>query len=278
MTVFELTSGTLSTFIADTRAIGRVLGVPVDLVSCGFAAERVCDWAARRASRSVLVANVHMTMEAVDDPSFRELMERADLVVADGKPLVWALKMSGFGCARHVRGQDLVLEVCRQAAGRGLEVGLFGTTREVLEAASARLTEQFPGLRIVYTYAPPFGPLGPDEDVGVVTDCNASGARILLVSLGCPKQEKWMAAHSELIDAVMIGAGAAVDMLGGSQPVAPRWMQRCGLEWAFRLSSDPSRLWRRYARHNLRFLALAGSELLARRRRRPGPGARCGRA
>ena len=268
----------MNTSAPDPRALGHVLGIPVDLVSCGFAAERVCDWAARRASRSVLVANVHMTMEAVDDPGFRDVMERADLVVADGKPLVWALRVLGFGCAHHVRGQDLVLEVCRQAALRGLEVGLFGTTQEVLDAASARLTRQFPGLRVVYTHAPPFGPVGEVEDARAVADCNDSGARILLVSLGCPKQEKWMAAHHGLVDAVMIGAGAAVDMLGGSQPVAPVWMQRSGLEWAFRLSSDPSRLWRRYARHNLRFVALVGSEVVARLRRGARPGARYGRA
>ena len=262
----------------DPRATGRVLGIPVDLVSCGFAAERVCDWAARGLSRSVLVANVHMTMEAVDDPVFRDVMEQADLVVADGKPLVWALKVLGFRCAHHVRGQDLVLEVCSQAARRGVAVGLFGTTDEVLDTVSARLTGRFPGLRVVYSDAPPFGPLEEAESREVVADCNASGVRILLVSLGCPKQEKWMAAHRGLIDAVMIGAGAAVDMLGGSQPVAPLWMQRSGLEWAFRLWSDPSRLWRRYARHNIRFVVLVGSEVISRLRRRPASGGWYGRA
>lgn len=251
------------TSASSDRARATVLGVPVDRVSCREAAGRIAAWAQAHSSRVVLAANVHMTMEAVDDPRFRALMEGADLIVADGRPLVWSLRLRGCRDASHVRGQDLVLAVCDEAARLGLEVGLYGTTDAVLDAASADLRARCPGLRIVYAVAPPFGPLEATEDAAVERAIADAGTRILLVSLGCPKQERWMAARAGRIQAVMIGAGAAIDMIGGLQPVAPLWAQRLGLEWCFRLASDPRRLWRRYARHNLRFLVFAGREVAA---------------
>lgn len=242
------------------RAVGPVLGIVVDRISKSPAADLICSWASARTSRTVLLANVHMTMEAVDDPVFRDVMRTADLVLADGAPLFWTLRARGFRDARHVRGQDLVLEVCAQAELRKLKIGLYGTTDEVLSAAEAELASLFPRLDIAYSCAPPFRPLTEEEDRAVVDAIAASGVRILLVALGCPKQEKWMAVHRRAVPAVMIGAGAAIDMLGGLQPVAPRWMQVSGLEWVFRLGSDPARLWHRYARHNVRFLALSALE------------------
>jgi N-acetylglucosaminyldiphosphoundecaprenol N-acetyl-beta-D-mannosaminyltransferase len=249
------------------RARSTVLGVGVDGTSCDDASEVICGWAAAGASRMVFAANVHMTMEAFDDPAFRTVMDRADLVVADGQPLVWALRADGCPGAQHARGQDLVLSVCAMAERRGLATGLYGTTDEVLDAAKERLLGSFPRLDIVYACAPPFRALDAEEDQRVVDEINASGARILFVSLGCPKQEKWMAAHLGRVRAVMIGAGAAVDMIGGQQPVAPLWMQSHGLEWLFRLASDPRRLWRRYAQHNLRFAALVAADRAATRLR-----------
>jgi N-acetylglucosaminyldiphosphoundecaprenol N-acetyl-beta-D-mannosaminyltransferase len=241
---------------------GPVLGIVIDRISRADAAALICSWASAHAARSVLLVNVHMTMEAVDDPAFRTVMRTADLALADGTPLFWTLRSRGYRDVRHVRGQDLVLEVCAQAEAQGLRLGLYGTTDAVLSVARAELASRFPKLEIVYAYAPPFRPLSEEEDRAVVEAIAASGAQILLVALGCPKQEKWMAAHRDAVPAVMIGAGAAIDMLGGLQPVAPRWMQASGLEWLFRLASDPARLWRRYARHNLRFLVLSVVESL----------------
>jgi N-acetylglucosaminyldiphosphoundecaprenol N-acetyl-beta-D-mannosaminyltransferase len=120
---------------------------------------------------------------------------------------------------------------------------------------------------VVYAYSPPFRPLTEAEDEEVVEAIRASGARILFVGLGCPKQERWMAAHKGRVDAVMLGVGAAFDLHAGRVPQAPAWMQRMGLEWFFRLLQEPGRLWSRYLRHNPRFIILAGRELLARRRR-----------
>jgi len=235
--------------------------VDVDRISCSEASELIGDWAALHSSRMVLAANVHMTMEAVDDQAFRNIMNEADLVVPDGNPLVWALKARGFADARHVRGQDLVLAVCETAEERLLRVGMYGTTEEVLEAAKRNLLRRFPRLNIVFSHAPPFRNLSLQEDRQVIDAINRSEAQILLVATGCPKQEKWMAAHLSGLSAVMIGAGAAIDMIGEQQPVAPRWMQSSGLEWVFRLASDPARLWRRYAKHNLRFVALVVIEI-----------------
>lgn len=244
------------------RTTGRILGVDVDRISCGEASDLICDWATLRSSRMVLAANVHMTMEAVDDRTFREIMNEADLVVADGLPLVWALKARRFSAAHHVRGQDLVLGVCETAEERQIKVGMYGTTAEALGAATRNLLKRFPRLNIVFSYAPPFRPLDLREDRHVIDAINGSGTQILLVATGCPKQEKWMAAHMSSLKAVMIGAGAAIDMIGERQPIAPRWMQSSGLEWVFRLASDPARLWRRYAKHNLRFIALVTVEIM----------------
>jgi N-acetylglucosaminyldiphosphoundecaprenol N-acetyl-beta-D-mannosaminyltransferase len=206
-----------------------------------------------------------MTMEAFDDPSFRRVMEGADVVVADGRPLVWALTAKGHSDVHHVRGQDLVLAVCRAAEERGLGVGLYGTTPESLATAERRLRECYPRLDVVFSYSPPFRALSSEEDRAITDDMRRSGAKVIFVATGCPKQEKWMAAHVNELDAVLIGAGAAIDMLGGLQPVAPRWMQASGLEWVFRLASDPARLWRRYAKHNSRFALLAGAEVVTAR-------------
>lgn len=245
------------------RARGRILGVGVDGISRDEAGTLIADWAAVRSPRMVLAANVHMTMEAIDDRAFREIMNAADLVVADGLPLVWALRARGFADARHLRGQDLVLAVCEAAEERLLKIGLYGTSEASLEAATRNLLASYPRLGIVYSYSPPFRGLTSQEDRQVIDAINSSEAQILLVATGCPKQEKWMAGHLASLNAVMIGVGAAIDMIGEQQPVAPRWMQSSGLEWVFRLASDPSRLWRRYAKHNLRFVAMVALEIVA---------------
>jgi N-acetylglucosaminyldiphosphoundecaprenol N-acetyl-beta-D-mannosaminyltransferase len=245
------------------RGRGSVLGLGIDRISRSEASELVCGWAASRSSRAVFAANVHMTMEAVDDPAFRRVMDAADLVVADGLPLVWVLRARGFADAHHVRGQELVLAVCKEAQARGIGIGMYGTTDEVLQKAAGNLRRVFPRLRIVFSLAPPFRALSPEEDRDIIEAIDRSGAQVLLVAIGCPKQEKWIAAHRGRVQAVMIGAGAAIDMIGGQQPVAPRWMQSSGLEWVFRLASDPVRLWRRYAKHNIRFVALVLAETVS---------------
>jgi N-acetylglucosaminyldiphosphoundecaprenol N-acetyl-beta-D-mannosaminyltransferase len=226
------------------------------------AATVVMDWAVAGQSRVVLAANVHMVMEAWDDPVLSEQLRAADLAVPDGAPLVWALRALGEK-AEHVRGADLTLGVCRQAEKSGVPVGLYGSAPETLEAFQAFLDQRYPDLRVPFVVSPPFRPFNDEEDRDMIEAINGSGARILFVSLGCPKQERWMMEHREKVPCVMLGVGAAFDFFAGTVSQAPRWMQRVGLEWVFRLASDPRRLWKRYLKHNPRFIVLFGLQFVA---------------
>jgi N-acetylglucosaminyldiphosphoundecaprenol N-acetyl-beta-D-mannosaminyltransferase len=247
-----------------------VLGMRVDATSYEDAAGRVARWAQDRKSSYVCVANVHMTMETFDSSQFRRVVNAADLVTPDGKPLVWALRFLGVSNPSQVRGADLVMHTVEHAAREDLPIGLYGGTSESLQAFVKVIEARFPEVRIVCQIAPPFRPLTPEEDEALTSEIASSGAHILFVGLGCPKQEKWMAEHRGRIPAVMLGVGAAFDFLSGAIPQAPRWMQETGLEWVYRLMMDPGRLWKRYAKHNPRFvglflLQLLGLESLARK-------------
>jgi N-acetylglucosaminyldiphosphoundecaprenol N-acetyl-beta-D-mannosaminyltransferase len=239
-----------------------VLGTRTDATNYADAAARVLGWADALASRYVCVSNVHVTMESYDCAEYRAIVNGADLVTPDGMPLVWALRLFGVPDATQVRGTTLTVQVLEHAATAGIGVGFYGSGAEVLARVLDACQRRFPGLRVLYAHAPPFRELTPAEDAEVVREINGSGTRILFVGLGCPKQERWMAAHRGRVCAVMLGVGAAFDFLGGSKPQAPRWMQRAGLEWLFRLAKEPRRLWRRYAYHNPRFVALLAGQYL----------------
>jgi N-acetylglucosaminyldiphosphoundecaprenol N-acetyl-beta-D-mannosaminyltransferase len=204
-------------------------------------------------------------MESYDFPEFRDVMNGADLVTPDGIPLVWALRLMGIPQAERVYGPDLMPAILERAEWENVPVGFYGAAEEVLSEIRKRATEWFPGLNIVYSYAPPFRTLTQQEDQRVVENIKASGARILFVGLSTPKQDIWMARHRGQINAAMIGVGAAFDFFAGAKRQAPRWMMGAGLEWVFRLSTEPSRLWRRYLRHNPRFLALFARQLISGR-------------
>lgn len=243
-----------------------MLGMRADGTSYRDAADLVFSWASASESRYVCVSNVHMTMETYDSLDYRVVVNGADLVTPDGMPVVWALRLLGVRTASQVRGPTLTRYLMQRAAEQGVPVGFLGGTSEVLARLAAVCREQFPRLDLAYSYAPPFRPLTDAEDQQVVDDIARSGARVVFVGLGCPKQEKWMASHRGRIPAVMLGVGAAFDFIAGVKPEAPRWMQRFGLEWVYRLASEPRRLWRRYAYHNPRFVALVLGQYLA-----PGP-------
>jgi N-acetylglucosaminyldiphosphoundecaprenol N-acetyl-beta-D-mannosaminyltransferase len=234
----------------------------VDATSYGDASRRVARWAREGRSAYVCVATVHMVMEAFDSSAFLRTVNGADLVTPDGRPLVWALRSLGVKDATQVRGTDLTTHVVERAAREGLPIGLYGGTPDLLERFVGILERRYPGVRVVCRIAPPFRPLTPEEDEAVIEEILSSGARILFVGIGCPKQERWMEAHKERIPAVMLGVGAAFDFHTGRVRQAPGWMQVAGLEWLFRLLMDPKRLWKRYARHNPRFVALFLLQLL----------------
>lgn len=218
------------------------------------ATSSVIKWACFGESRYICAANVHMVMEAFDNTAFQAVVNNADLVTPDGMPLVWGLRLLGYKEASRVCGPFLTLHVCKAAACHGLPVALYGGTDESLTIFSDFLRERFPGIHITCAIAPPFRPLTVEEDEAVTRQLVESGARILFVGIGCPKQEYWMAAHKGKIPAVMLGVGAAFDFFSGQVKQAPVWMQQLGLEWLFRLCIDPRRLWKRYLKHNPRFV------------------------
>ncbi len=239
-----------------------VLGMRVDATSYEDASRRVARWARDGRSAYVCVATVHMIMETFDSSAFQRVVNGADLVTPDGRPLVWALRILGVRDANQVRGTDLTARVVDLAAREGIPIGLYGGTPDLLETFARILERRYPGVRVVCRIAPPFRPLTPEEDEAVTGEILSSGARLLFVGIGCPKQERWMEAHKERIPAVMLGVGAAFDFHTGRVRQAPGWMQVAGLEWLFRLLMDPRRLWKRYARHNPRFVVLFSLELL----------------
>jgi N-acetylglucosaminyldiphosphoundecaprenol N-acetyl-beta-D-mannosaminyltransferase len=201
-------------------------------------------------------------MEGHDTPGFQSVMNEADLVTPDGMPLVWALSMLGCKEATRVYGPDLTPLVLERAALDNLPVGLYGGSPAVLDRFVQVVTKRFAKLQVAYAYSPPFRPLTPEEDQQVVQEINRAGVRILFVGIGNPKQELWMAAHKNKVQAVMLGVGAAFDFLAGAKSQAPRWVMRVGMEWLFRLATEPRRLWKRYLKHNPRFVVLFTLQLL----------------
>jgi N-acetylglucosaminyldiphosphoundecaprenol N-acetyl-beta-D-mannosaminyltransferase len=242
-----------------------VLGMKVHGTSYTDASARVAEWAARGASRYVCIATVNNVMEAWDSREFRRAMNEADLVTPDGMPLVWGLKMLGHRGASRVYGPDLTPIVLQMAMENQIPVGFYGGSPEVLERLQTVVTARFPRLRIAYALSPPFRPLTSAEDEEVVAAVNRSGARILFIGLNTPKQDFWMAAHRGRVQAVMLGVGAAFDFIAGTKSQAPRWMMRIGLEWFYRLVTEPRRLWKRYLKHNPRFVVLFAMQLLSGR-------------
>jgi N-acetylglucosaminyldiphosphoundecaprenol N-acetyl-beta-D-mannosaminyltransferase len=243
----------------------HIIGMRVDATSYEDATRRVVEWARARETRYVCVASVNNVMHARDDAAYRDIMNAADLVTPDGMPLVLALRALGIPGATRVYGPSLTPLVCEAAARNGIPVGFYGGTPEVLERLHANLLRDYPALDIVYSWPPPFRALDPEEEAQVVRDIDASGARIVFVGLGTPKQEQWMLRHRADLTGVMLGVGAAFDFIAGHKKQAPPWMQRASLEWLFRLVTEPRRLWRRYLVSNPRFVGLFAVQALRAR-------------
>jgi len=198
-----------------------------------------------------------MVMEAYDSAEFREVVKSADIVTPDGMPLVWLMRMRGYKNQERVYGPALMLRILEPAEEKGISVGFLGGSNETLNLLVQKMVSRFPGLKIAYQYSPPYRALSDEEDRLITDAIRNSGAKILFVGLGCPKQEKWIHAHKKRIPAVMVGVGAAFDFHAGVKKQAPGWMQRAGLEWLFRMLTEPGRLWKRYFIHNPRFVILS---------------------
>lgn len=243
-----------------------ILGMRVDRTDYETSARTVRQWAADHCSRYVCNATVNNVMEAHDSVAFRRLMNGADLVTPDGMPLVWGLRSLGFSGATRVYGPDLTPILLDMAASNGLPVGFYGGTASTLDRLCQRVAEHCPGIHVAYAFSPPFQPVTEAEDMRIVEEINRSGTRILFVGLNTPKQDYWMAAHKGRVGTVMVGVGAAFDFIAGTKSQAPRWMMSIGMEWLFRLGTEPRRLWKRYLKHNPRFVVLFALQLLGLKR------------
>lgn len=244
----------------------RVLRMNTDITTLDKVTNEVLNLRLESRSGYVCLSNVHMCMEVFDNPDFSEVVNQADFVLPDGLPVAWAQRLLGSKDGCQIRGQDLMNRLCKLSEDRSLKIGLYGGASDnVLLKVIEALKLDFPNVQIVYSHCPPFRPLTEAEDDQVVRRINSAEVDFLFVGIGCPKQERWMAEHKSSINAVMFGVGAAFDFISGSKKHAPIWMQRVGMEWAFRLGSEPGRLWRRYLQQNPRFIYYLVRQLLGDR-------------
>jgi N-acetylglucosaminyldiphosphoundecaprenol N-acetyl-beta-D-mannosaminyltransferase len=236
----------------------NVLGVGLSVLNMESAKAAIVGALAAKRKGYICVTGVHGVMEAQQDPAFRSILNRAFLVTPDGMPMVWAGRMAGFRQMDRVYGPDLMLDVLKWSQSSGATHFLYGGADGVAGLLKQKLEARFPGVRIVGTYTPPFRPLTAEESAALAAQVAALKPDFFWVGLSTPKQERFMAANLDRLDAtVMLGVGAAFDFHAGLISQAPRWIQRSGFEWLYRMCADPKRLWRRYLRNNPRFLALA---------------------
>ncbi|MBV8568898.1 MAG: WecB/TagA/CpsF family glycosyltransferase [Methylobacteriaceae bacterium] len=246
----------------------HVLGIPVDVLSWSEAVDRIFGWALRRESKTVCLCNVDSVVTARRNRAHADAINSADLVAPDGAPVAWSLRKKGHVDQERIGGPDLMWTCCLEASKAGTEMFLYGGTSTTLQSLAQKLRTEFRGINIVGAFSPPFRDLSTAEDAAIVDLINGSGARIVWVALGCPKQEAWMRAHRGRVNAVMVGVGAAFDFHAGVVKRAPLWMRRNGLEWLHRLLKDPRRLAARYFVGNSIFLIAVLLDLV---RRRSGP-------
>lgn len=239
---------------AMSRSGKPILEAYIDALSWDDAIKRIMRWGASRESRYVCICNVHSVVTTTQDVEFKMAVNNADMSTPDGAPIAWALRRLGFRTQERINGPDLMLKCLALAENTPQKIFFYGSTEKTLGKLRTVLGRQFPRLQIAGTYSPPFRPITREEDDEIVEMINNSGANVVFVGLGCPKQEKWMADHRGRIRAVMIGVGAAFDYHSGTIKRAPLWWQRNGLEWLYRLGSEPRRLFMRYAVTNTLFV------------------------
>lgn len=245
----------------------NVLGIGVNAVDYESALEQILSAARDRRSLAVSALAVHGVMTGVLDEEHRHRLNHFDLIVPDGQPVRWALRwLHGVRLAERVYGPTLTLRVCEQSAARRLPVYLYGSKPEVLERLTRNLKDRFAGLEIAGSEPSRFRRLSASEKEETAERIRCSGAAITLVGLGCPRQEVWVYEYRDLLPMPLLAVGAAFDFHAGNVPQAPPWMQRRGLEWLYRLSREPKRLWKRYLFLNPYFLTLLGLQALRMKR------------
>lgn len=224
-----------------------ILGVPVNVTSIPETLRVIGSWIANRESRYVCASDVHSIMRAQECPAHMAALTSADLILADGMPVVWVSRLRGSSAAQRVCGPDLMLAACEHSLKTGWSHYFYGGAEGVAEALADKLRMRYPGLKIAGTECPPFRPLTDGETQAALQRINTARPDIVWVGLGCPKQEAWMRRHRDALPGkTLIGVGAAFDFHTGRVARAPVWMREYGLEWAHRLANEPRRLWRRY--------------------------------
>jgi N-acetylglucosaminyldiphosphoundecaprenol N-acetyl-beta-D-mannosaminyltransferase len=248
------------------RKTCSVINIPVDIGSLVGIAQNIIKSISKPESSGgyVCVANVHMLTIAHENLKFRSVLKESSLTIADGVPLVWTQKIKGHKDAERVCGPDLMLVLCQLASKADQAIFLLGGSPKTLALLREKLITQFPKLKIVGTYSPNTLPEEPLLDLSLIKEINNSGATLLLVGLGCPKQEFWCATHAPHLKPLSIGVGAAFDFHAGTKNRPPLWMQKSGLEWLYRLISEPKRLWKRYLISNTKFLLLSWKEFFTK--------------
>lgn len=232
----------------------EIMGVHIAVTDMARTVQCIQDHLERWRGEYICVANVHTTVTAYGDPAYRAVQNGAVLALPDGGPLSRYSRRKGFSQAQRVTGPDLMQQMLRSGDERPYRHYFYGSTPETLRLLRQKIEQQYPGAVIAGMESPPFRPLTPQEDAEAVARINAARPDFVWVGLGAPKQEQWMADHQGRVQALMIGVGAAFDYEAGNIRRAPAWMQRCSLEWLYRLLQDPKRLFKRYFVTNTRFL------------------------
>ncbi len=246
-----------------------IINVGIDTTSYADTCDRITTLAQQAKSCYIVVANVHVVMSAYWDQTYRQVLENAEIITPDGMPLVWGLRSLGAKNQQRVYGPDLMMAMCDRAMQENLSVYLYGATANTLAKLEQNLKAKFPDLAIAGKHAPPYLDINSPkfksqlvEDVQIIAK---SGAEVVFVALGCPKQEFWMSKAHHQLSAVMIGVGAAFDFHSGQVSQAPRWMMAIGLEWLYRFCQEPMRLWQRYLINNPCFVILFAIQHLRRK-------------
>jgi N-acetylglucosaminyldiphosphoundecaprenol N-acetyl-beta-D-mannosaminyltransferase len=230
-----------------------ILGIRTHAQTLDDAVTTLAQWSGDAQRRYVSTCPVYTLMLCSENERLRTAIQEADMVTADGMPVVWVQRWWGHKEAERVYGPDVMLELCQRTAGQGVSHFFMGGMAGVAEQLADTLCKRFPGLIVAGTHSPTVSEMTPD--MALVEHLNAANANIIWVGLGSPKQDIWMHLHRPYLNApLLIGVGAAFDFLSGSKAQAPVWMRRNGLEWLFRLASEPRRLWRRYFLYNPRFV------------------------
>ena len=235
----------------------RVVGFPISTLSFEAHLDTLMRWAQRHLSKVVCVCNVHMLMEGNWQADFAEVLTDADLLTPDGMPLAWMTSLMNRQRQDRVAGMELMQGLCERSQTEKIGIFFLGSTPEMLSKIEQKLGQDYPSLRVAGMVSPPFRALSAKEEKAIVEEINASGAGLVFVSLGCPKQEHWMHRHRGQVQATMVGLGGAFSVYAGEKQWAPAWVRKYGLEWCYRLMQEPRRLWKRYASTIPPFLWLA---------------------